>query len=179
MTVQDLIDRLSEYDGFAPVRLVVQPGYPLLAKLQGVVSASEAGIDDNEGTVYLASGSEIGYAPARSTRLSDDRQGQAPDRVPVMRHHLWSHCKAHGSPARALPPMHPKGERMDVPDLRQHRPAPPIPMPGNSVMRSLYEILSAASTGRAAVKGPASLGRNIVRRSAHKRLARALRKIGF
>jgi hypothetical protein len=63
MTVQELIDRLSEYDGFAPIRLVVQPGYPLLAKLQGVVSASEAGIDEADGTVYLASGSEIGYAP--------------------------------------------------------------------------------------------------------------------
>jgi len=46
-------------------------------------------------------------------------------------------------------------------------------------MRSLYQILSDLGTARAASRGPLPLGRNLIRKAAHRSLARSLRKIGL
>lgn len=46
-------------------------------------------------------------------------------------------------------------------------------------MKLLYKILGLFATGSAAARGPAPLGRNLVRRQAHKSLARSMRKWGL
>lgn len=42
-TVQELIDRLSEFDPDAVVQVAIQPSYPLTVSLRGVTSDSERG----------------------------------------------------------------------------------------------------------------------------------------
>lgn len=44
-------------------------------------------------------------------------------------------------------------------------------------MRKIFAILRAIGDVRAASKGPSALGKRIVRRSAHRRLSRALRRL--
>lgn len=44
-------------------------------------------------------------------------------------------------------------------------------------MRFLYRILSLLSTGKAASKGAKPLGKNLIRRQAHKSLAQVLRRL--
>lgn len=46
-------------------------------------------------------------------------------------------------------------------------------------MNFLYRLLSAIATASAASRGPVPLGRNLVRRQAHKSLARGMRKWGL
>lgn len=48
-----------------------------------------------------------------------------------------------------------------------------------SFLRAAYRALSLLSTAKAASKGPRSLGKNVVRRKAHKSLARGMRRIGL
>lgn len=47
-----------------------------------------------------------------------------------------------------------------------------------STRRRIYRGLSLWNTGSAAARGPGALGRNLVRREAHKALARVLRRLG-
>lgn len=48
-----------------------------------------------------------------------------------------------------------------------------------SLFRTAYKVLSALSTAKAASRGPKALGRNVVRRTAHRSLARGMRKWGL
>lgn len=48
-----------------------------------------------------------------------------------------------------------------------------------SLLRAAYKALSVASTAKAAVRGPKALGRNLVRRKAHRGLARTMRRWGL
>lgn len=48
-----------------------------------------------------------------------------------------------------------------------------------SATRTLYKLLSAVTTTKAATRGSKALGRNLVRRSAHRSLARGMRRWGL
>jgi len=74
MTVEELIERLGEYDGDAKVRLMAQPNYPFEYGIRGLASTSEIsgyhyehndGDASDEGTpeeiIYLVEGEQIGY----------------------------------------------------------------------------------------------------------------------
>lgn len=65
MTVQELIDALSQMNPDAEVRIAHQPSWPLELSVGGVVSAEV--LDDMSGTmvdnVWIGEGSRIGYLP--------------------------------------------------------------------------------------------------------------------
>jgi hypothetical protein len=58
MTVQELIEMLSELDPFAEVRLATQPSWPLEYELTGLLAQDPA-----EQVVYLVQGGQLGYLP--------------------------------------------------------------------------------------------------------------------
>ncbi|QGJ94993.1 hypothetical protein SEA_REDWATTLEHOG_135 [Gordonia phage RedWattleHog] len=69
MTVGELIELLQQYDEDATVRLATQPNYPLEYRLAGVADAGQVAEvqgdepdDDTPNVVYLAEGSQVGYA---------------------------------------------------------------------------------------------------------------------
>jgi len=77
MKVRDLIDRLSEYEPEAEVRLLHQPNYPLESSLIGLVGESELrahecrDLGDDPEVVYLLEGTELGYGKAAAWEIVD------------------------------------------------------------------------------------------------------------
>ncbi|USX56421.1 hypothetical protein [Lentzea sp. HUAS12] len=72
-TVGDLIAALSGYDPHTPLRIAVQPNYPMAHHLAQVVSTPTAahGIlpqDAMSGVVWLGTGEQVGYLPGLAAR---------------------------------------------------------------------------------------------------------------
>lgn len=73
MTVQDLIIALERYPGDAEVRLAIQPSWPFECSIAGLTDNTEIADPDDEGApddegvtvVYIAEGSQLGYASKR------------------------------------------------------------------------------------------------------------------
>jgi len=78
MKVQDLIDRLSEYEPKAEVRLLHQPSYPMESTLGGIVSESKVveheslDLGDGPDVVFLLEGRQIGYGRATAWEVAED-----------------------------------------------------------------------------------------------------------
>ncbi|AZK98670.1 hypothetical protein GTW66_21375 [Streptomyces sp. SID5473] len=79
MTVGDLIDRLSALDPAAPVRLAVNPFFPMAHTIAGVVEARD---ETGEPVVFLAdSGDQLGPLPPQvAVRLAWQEPTTAPAR---------------------------------------------------------------------------------------------------
>lgn len=82
MTVGDLIDRLSGCDRNAPVRLAINPFFPMAHRLDDVVQTRTV-----QTAVYLAEGrdadTQMGHLPPEvSTALTWQPAGQPPPRRP-------------------------------------------------------------------------------------------------
>lgn len=63
-TVQDLIDALEGLDPNAPIRLAMQPNYPMIGSLRNV--CIEHGEDDSVKTVWLACSGHEDYGCPRN-----------------------------------------------------------------------------------------------------------------
>lgn len=65
MTVQDLIDILSEMNPDSQVRFASQPNWPFEYSINDVVEVSnnEDDEDNEDTTVYLVEGRQLGYLP--------------------------------------------------------------------------------------------------------------------
>ena len=69
-TVQDLLDALEDIDPGTPIRLALQPSYPMTGSLRNV--CIERGEDDSVKTVWLAcSGNEDYGCPREAWRDSE------------------------------------------------------------------------------------------------------------
>ena len=55
MTTGQLIEMLQEYDEDTPVSFAAQPGWAMEYSIRGELG------EDNDGTVYLAEGHQVGY----------------------------------------------------------------------------------------------------------------------
>lgn len=75
MTVSELIDLLSEQDPDAPVRIMLQPTYPLESNVAGIWAndsgdPDDAFIEDDEDTgkrpVFIVEGNQRGYGTKRA-----------------------------------------------------------------------------------------------------------------
>lgn len=64
MTVTDLIEQLQEMNPDAKVRFAFQPRYPLEYNVKNEIVQSE-----DEKTVYLADGGQIGYLNSEAIEL--------------------------------------------------------------------------------------------------------------
>jgi len=58
-TVGDLIAELEGYDEDMPIRFLAQPNYPMVYTIGRVEEAD----DEDEATLYLLEGSQVGYGP--------------------------------------------------------------------------------------------------------------------
>ena len=63
VTVEELMDRLSEMPPEAEVRLAHQPGWPFEYGIDAWNPAVVAKDGDNQDIVYLVEGGQIGYLP--------------------------------------------------------------------------------------------------------------------
>ncbi|MGW4204191.1 hypothetical protein [Streptomyces sp. NPDC004726] len=79
MTVGDLIDHLSTLDRTAPVRLAVNPFFPMAHRAGGVVEARD---ETGQPVVFLAdSGDQLGHLPPDvAVRLTGQEPTAAPAR---------------------------------------------------------------------------------------------------
>ncbi|MFF7337301.1 hypothetical protein ACFZAT_08145 [Streptomyces sp. NPDC008163] len=87
MTVGDLIDRLSAHDRTAPVRLAMNPFFPMAHSIESVLASVD---ETGRAVVYLAEGrdegAQLGHLPTEvAVALTWQGPVQAPPRRPRRR----------------------------------------------------------------------------------------------